>query len=80
MRGKTLNTLRLFMIELAIYAPLVVIYFLLVLRYLSGWLSELHHSHATFYALTAIALIIGQAVLLESVTSFLLRMIGGRSE
>ena len=75
------NTLRAFLVELAVYAVFVTGYFFLVLHYLSGWLQELHLHHVKFYASVTIVLIIGQAVLLESVTTWLLRFLrGGRSE
>ena len=74
------TTLRAFLVELAVYAAFVTGYFFLVLHFLSGWLQDLHLHHVTVYAFVAIALIIGQAVLLESVTTWLLRLIRGRSE
>lgn len=79
-REKT-NTLRAFLVELAVYAVFVTGYFFLVLHYLSGWLQDLHLNHVKIYALATIVLIIGQAVLLESITTWLLRLLrGGRSE
>ena len=80
MKAETATTLRAFVIELAVYAVLVTGYFFLVLHFLAGWLQELHHHHVKVYALVAIVLIIGQAVLLESVTTWLFRLIRGRSE
>jgi hypothetical protein len=80
MKKNTATTLRAFLIELAIYAVLVVLYFLFVLHFLGTWLHGLAMHHRYAYASLAIALIIGQAVVLESLTTFLLRMIGGRSE
>lgn len=75
------NTLRAFLIELVVYAAFVTVYFFLVLHYLSGWLQELHLNHVKSYALVTLVLIIGQAVLLESVTTWLLRILRrGRSE
>jgi hypothetical protein len=74
------STLQAFLIELAVYAVLVTGYFFLVLHYLSGGLQKLHLYHVKVYALVAIVLIIGQAVLLESVTTWLLRYLRGRSE
>ena len=75
------NTLRAFLIELAVYAVFVTGYFFLVLHYLSGWLQDLHLHHVKLYASVAIVLIIGQAVVLESVTTWLMRLLrGGRSE
>jgi hypothetical protein len=74
------STLRAFLVELAVYAVFVTAYFFLVLHFLVGWLQDLHLNHLKLYALVAIALIIGQAVLLESVTTWLLRLLRGRSE
>jgi uncharacterized membrane protein len=81
MKTETRKTLSAFVIELAVYAVLVTGYFFLVLHFLSGWLQELHRHHVTTYAIVAIALVIGQAVLLESLTTWLFRLLrGGRSE
>ena len=80
MKTEAAKTLRAFLLELGVYAVLVTGYFFLVLHYLSGWLQDLHLHHVKVYALTAIVLIIGQAVLLESVTTWLLRLLRGRSE
>ena len=75
------NTLRAFLVELAVYGVFVTAYFFLVLHFLSGWLQDLHLNHVRIYAAITIVLIIGQAVLLESVTTWLLRLLrGGRSE
>jgi len=79
-RKERTKTLRAFLIELGIYAAFVTAYFLLVLHYLAGWLQDLHLHHVKVYALTTIVLIIGQAVLLESVTTWLLRLLRGRAE
>jgi hypothetical protein len=76
----TARTLRAFVIELAIYAVLVTTYFFLVLNLLGQWLYELEIHRRYTYAALAIVLIIGQAVLLESLTTFLIRLIRGRSE
>ncbi|HJT79772.1 MAG TPA: hypothetical protein VJ719_01135 [Chthoniobacterales bacterium] len=78
-KGAT-GTLKAFVIELVVYAALVVGYFFLVLHLLGGALHDLAVRHRFIYALTAILLIIGQAVFLEAVTTFLLRLIRGRSE
>jgi len=80
MKADASTTLRAFVLELAVYAALVTGYFFLVLHFLSGWLQDLHLHHVKLYALVAIVLIIGQAVLLESVTTWLFRLIRGRSE
>jgi uncharacterized protein involved in cysteine biosynthesis len=80
MKRETNQTIRAFLIELIVYAALVVGYFFLVLHLLGGWLQQLSNDHRYLYALTSILLIVGQAVVLEAVTTFLLRMISGRSE
>jgi hypothetical protein len=80
MTSEAIKTVRAFAIELAIYAVLVVAYFFLVLNLLGEWLYQLESQHRYIYAGVAILLIIGQAVLLESVTTFLIRLIRGRSE
>jgi hypothetical protein len=80
MKRETAKTVRAFVIELAIYAVLVITYFFLVLNLLGQWLYELEIHRRYTYAALAILLIIGQAVLLERVTTFLIRLIRGRSE
>lgn len=81
MKAETSTTVRAFLIELVVYGVLVTGYFFLVLHFLSGWLQDLHLHHVKIYALVAIALLIGQAVLLESLTTWLFRLLrGGRSE
>ena len=80
MKKETTKTLRAFLIELAIYAVLVIAYFFLVLHFLGEWLHQLETGHRYTYAGVAILLIIGQAVVLEALTTLLLRMLRGRSE
>jgi hypothetical protein len=80
MNKETYGTLKAFLIELVVYAVLVVGYFFLVLHFLGGVLYELASHHRYIYALTSILLIIGQAVFLEAITTFLLRLLRGRSE
>ena len=79
MKKETSKTLRAFAIELVVYAFLVAAYFFLVLHFLGEWLQKLEQSHRYTYAGAAILLMIGQAVLLQYVTTFLLRLIRGRS-
>lgn len=81
MKKKTGNTLRAFLIELVVYAALVVGYFFAVLHFLTDWISHLAKDHITIYAFVAIGLIIAQGIVLESVTTWLMRLLqGGRSE
>jgi hypothetical protein len=80
MKKDAAKTLKAFAFELVIYAVLVTAYFFLVLHFLGDMLANLEKSHRVIYAAVAILLIIGQAVLLENVTTLLLRLIRGRSE
>jgi hypothetical protein len=79
MKKETARTVRAFAIELVIYAVLVVVYFFLVLHFLGGWLYRLESQHRYIYAGVAILLMIGQAVLLQNVTTLLLRFIRRRA-
>jgi hypothetical protein len=75
------RTLCAFAVELLIYAFLVTAYFFAVLHFLGGWLVRLETQHIRVYASVAILLIIGQAAVLEAVTTGLMRLLrSGRSE
>ena len=78
MKKEALKTLRAFLIELAIYSVLIVGYFFLVLHFLGDSLRQIAQNHRYSYAGLAILLMIGQAVLLQNVTTFLLRLIRRR--
>jgi hypothetical protein len=80
MNKEVASTFKAFAVELVIYAVLVVAYFFLVLHFLGEWLHQLQLHYRYVYASVAILLIIGQAVLLENVTTFLLRLLRGRTE
>ena len=80
MKAEARRTLFSFLIELLVYSILVTGYFFLVLHLLGSWLFNLDKEHVRLYAITAVGLIIVQAVLLEWVTTLLLRLIRGRSE
>ena len=73
------KSLRVFAIELAIYAVLVTAYFFLVLHLLGNWLYQLDTQHRVLYAVVALLLIAGQAVVLDAVvTTVLFRLLRGR--
>jgi hypothetical protein len=78
MKKDTAKSLRVFSSELAIYAVLVTAYFFLVLHLLGEWLYHLEAQHRVLYAVVALLLIAGQAVVLDAVTTFLLRLLGRR--
>jgi hypothetical protein len=64
-----------FFIELAVYGLLLLAYFLLVLRYLAEPLGRLFRSNLALYGLLGLGLIIGQAAVLDLVTSFLVEQL-----
>lgn len=80
MKKEAAKTLRAFLIELAVYSILVVAYFFLVLHFLGDTLRGLEQTHRVAYAFITVLLMIGQAVLLQNVTTVLLRVIRGRVE
>ncbi|HZD39294.1 MAG TPA: hypothetical protein VE131_01145 [Terriglobales bacterium] len=72
------KSLRIFAIELAIYSVLVTAYFFLVLHLLGDWLYHLETQHRVTYAVVALWLIAGQAIVLDAVTTLLLRFLRRR--
>jgi hypothetical protein len=72
------KSLRVFAVELAIYAVLVIAYFFLVLHLLGAWLYRLETQHRVTYAVIALLLIAGQAVVLDAVTTLLFRFLRRR--
>lgn len=73
---ETRKLIRNFVIELAVYGVLVLVYFLIVLRSLGDWLLELYDTNLTVYAVVALILIVAQAVVLDFVTTFLIDRLG----
>ena len=67
--------IRNFLIELILYGILVVMYFLISMRYLNDFLSSMFHNNLVLYAFLALILIVAQGVLLDSLTSFLLNQL-----
>ena len=67
--------IRNLIVELAIYSVLLVVYFFAVLRFLGDFLNNLAHSHTFWYAMAGLGLIVAQAVLLEALTSALMRWV-----
>ncbi len=65
-------------LELCIYAPLVTVYFIVVLHYAKEPLVQLYQEGSTSYAFITLILILVQGVLLEVFTSWMLRRIGLR--
>jgi hypothetical protein len=78
MKKDSAKSLRVFAIELAIYAVLVTAYFFLVLHLLGNWLYRLDMQHRILYAVVALLLIAGQAVVLDALTTVLFRFLRRR--
>ncbi len=78
MKKDSAKSLRVFAIELAIYAVLVTAYFFLVLHLLGNWLYRLDLQHRILYAVVALLLIAGQAVVLDALTTLLFRLLRRR--
>lgn len=74
------HRLKAFLIELSIYAVLVVGYVYFALMFLVDWLEDLYDRSKRAYAIVALLLIIGQGVALEALTTALLRLINSREE
>jgi hypothetical protein len=78
MKKESAKSLRAFVVELAIYAVLVTAYFFLVLHLLGNWLYQLDMHHRILYAVVALLLIAGQAVVLDALTTLLFRLLRRR--
>ena len=74
------SSLKSFLIELVVYAALVVGYFFLVLNFLGAWLYRLSQENHRAYAWVALGLIVCQGIVLEVLTRFLLAFIKPRTE
>jgi hypothetical protein len=77
-KGK--QAVRSFLIELALYSVLVVTYVFFAIRLLGDWVEGIYQQHKILYAFAALILIIGQGVVLEMVTTALLKLIRSRVE
>jgi hypothetical protein len=66
-------------LEAVFYTPLVIGYFLLVQRFAKEPLFRLYKDMTVGYAILGTLLIVAQGVLLEALTSWLLRRIGLRN-
>ena len=70
--------LRSVLLELAIYVPLVTIYFIIFIRLAGPIFTNLFNQSLIAYAVFATLAVVLQGVLLEALTSWLLRRIGLR--
>ena len=63
------------LVEIIIYSVLIFGYYLLVLRWMGDWLNNMFNTNLVYYSLVGLGLIFVQAVLLDFVTSFLMKYI-----
>ena len=80
MNGKVKNSLKSFLIELVVYAVMVVAYFFLVLHFLGNWLNHIFEHDRRIYAALALGLIVCQGIVLEVITTALLAFIRPRMD
>ncbi len=66
------NWLTSFIIEVIVYAVLVVGYYLLVLHLMGDWLSHFFKTNIAKYTAISLVLIIAQGVMLEWITRLIL--------
>jgi len=69
---ESLPSWKTFLLELALYAILLVAYFAFVLHYLGGWFKELYDHDRDLFAVMALVVMIGQTLALEAVSGFLI--------
>lgn len=67
--------LRNLIFEIIIYGLLIFGYYLVVLRWLGEWIKSIFDSNLYVYGLAGLGLIFVQAVILDIVTSFLMKFI-----
>lgn len=63
------------LVEIVIYSVLIFAYYFLVLRWLDDWLLMIFNTNLVYYAIAGLGLILIQAVLLDFVTSYLMKFI-----
>ena len=67
-----------FVLELLLYAALLVVYFAGVLHYLGGWFKDLYDHDRDLFAVMALVIMTGQTVVLDFVSSFLVWLLRGK--
>ena len=70
--------MRRLVLILCVYAPLVSVYLILLMRLVKEPLTRLFQAGSSSYAFVALLVIVIQSILLEALTSWLLRRIGLR--
>lgn len=80
MTEKTKPSVRLILrnlaIEMVLYGILLIGYFLVVLQFIAEPLANYFNNNLTAYAFIGLGLIIAQAVLLDNIVAFLIKLLG----
>jgi hypothetical protein len=66
------------LVEIPVYAGIVVAYYYLVLSLLGDWVTHLYDTDKRLYAAACLVMIVGQGILLELTTTLLLRLVRKR--
>jgi len=80
MNREVKGSLKSFVVELLVYATLVVGYFFLVQHFLADWIAHVFQGDRRVYAAAALALIVGQGIALELLTGALFALIRPRMD
>lgn len=70
------QTIRNLLIEMSIYGILLAGYFIIVIKFFGDPLKNLFDQNLTFYAIVGFGLIVGQALVLEFITSLVFDFLG----
>ena len=70
--------IRSVLVEIPVYAVIIVAYYYLVLSLLGNWITHLFETDRRLYAAACLVLILAQGVLLELTTTLLLRLVRKR--
>lgn len=74
--GRTRQVLTHLAVEAAVLLPLVILYFLVVMHAMEGFLTDLHRGDLRLYAAISVALLVGQSVLLDGLAGRILTWLG----
>jgi hypothetical protein len=75
-----LSNWKTFVVELLLYAVLLLAYFAFVLHYLGGWFKDLFDHDRNLFAIMALVVMITQTVVLEIASSFLSWLLRGKKK
>ncbi len=74
------QSVKSFLIELGVYSVLVVVYLLLVTHFLNQPIKTLFDYSKIYYAFVALLLIVVQGVVLETLTTLLVKLFASKAQ